>query len=269
MYSRGLILIFTLAWGVTGAWGDNRDHAPDVIGYPPPPYGTFFAHHPPEARRSEPLRPAVVPQSDEALMVNVPAGDFWMGDDDGFADERPRRRVHLKRFLIDKYEVTTRRFLAAGMRPALTVAPVYAAPALPVVGVSWFQAQAYCQQVGKRLPTEAEWEKAARGTDARIFPWGNFWDPTLANDGRYPHPVGSFPAGQSPYGARDMAGNVWEWVMDSYAGSETDATAVTRRVLRGGSWNYAAVYLRATYRRHERPDYAEHRIGFRCAKSVP
>ena len=205
--------------------------------------------------------------TDAALeqMVEIPAGPFLMGADSGFADERPQKTLYVKRFWIDKYEVTHREFQNAGMQPLQTFGNLYAAALLPVVGVTWFQADAYCRKAGKRLPSEAEWEKAARGVDGRTFPWGNFWDPALANDGRGPRPVGSFPRGASPYGAYDMAGNVWEWVQDDYPFAQTHE----RKVLRGGAWNYPAVYMRTSYRRHERPLFAEHRIGFRCAKDVP
>lgn len=241
--------------------------------YPPPPYGTFFSMHPPGVAPS-PLSAAETSHhpglTDLELqkMLDVPAGLFLQGADDGFRDERPQRQVYVKRFLIDKYEVSNKRFLVTGMRPSGAFDSRFMAPYLPVVGVSWFQAREYCRKVGKRLPNETEWEKAARGADGRFFPWGNFWDPALANDGRGPRAVGSYPAGASPYGARDMAGNVWEWVEDRYVTSEVANRATDRRVLRGGAWNYAAVFLRTTYRRHERPDYVEHRIGFRCAKDA-
>jgi formylglycine-generating enzyme required for sulfatase activity len=201
-------------------------------------------------------------QDDTAAMIDIPAGAFLMGADDGYVDERPQRTVFVQRYLIDKYEVTNQRFRAAGLRPARSFGARYELPQLPVVGVTWFQAQAYCHKVGKRLPSEIEWEKAARGVDGRFFPWGNFWDPAFANDGRGPKPVGSFPNGASPYGVLDMAGNVWEWVQDAYP------FHTPRRILRGGGWNYAAVFMRTSYRRHERPDFAEHRIGFRCARDV-
>lgn len=196
-------------------------------------------------------------------MIGIPTGPFLMGADDGFADERPQRTVFVKHYLIDKYEVTNQRFRAAGLQAAQSFGKRYALPQLPVVGVTWFQAQAYCHKMGKRLPSEIEWEKAARGTDGRFFPWGNFWDPALANDGRGPKPVGSFPQGASPYGVLDMAGNVWEWVQDNYPNDKA------RRILRGGGWHYAAVFMRTSYRRHERPDFSEQRIGFRCAKDMP
>lgn len=202
-------------------------------------------------------------------MVEVPAGSFLMGADNGFVDERPQKMIYVKRFWIDKYEVTNGQFLEAGMQPVQSHGTQYADASLPVVGVSWFQAASYCRKTGKRLPSEAEWEKAARGVDGRLFPWGNFWDPDLANDGRGPRPVGSFPQGVSPYGAHDMAGNVWEWVQDRYQFRVDAEPGHERMVLRGGAWNYQAVYLRTSYRRHERPQFAEHRIGFRCAKDVP
>jgi formylglycine-generating enzyme required for sulfatase activity len=201
-------------------------------------------------------------------MVEIPAGEFLMGADTGFADERPQRRLYVRQFFIEKYEVSHRRFQAAGMLPVSGLDPEYTLLDLPVVGVSWFQARQYCEKVGRRLPSEAEWEKAARGTDGRLFPWGNFWDPALANDGHAPRPVGSFPHGASPYGAFDMAGNVWEWVADRYHAPGAAYTQ-ERRVLRGGAWSYAAVFMRTSYRRHERPDYSEHRIGFRCASDAP
>lgn len=273
---RGLFLLgsgLLCAMLATVGRTQNAERNPN---YPPPPYGTFFSIHPPHASTAPPVHADLTPPkplSDKELekMIEVPAGFFLMGADDGFADERPQRRVYVKRFLIDKYEVTNKRFLAAGMRPARSFGSAYDMPGLPVVGVSWNQARQYCDRVGKRLPTEAEWEKAARGADGRFFPWGNFWDPALANDGRGPKPVGSYPGGASPYGAHDMAGNVWEWVFDPYdrANDKPSAQATERRVLRGGSWNYAAVFLRTSYRRHERPDFVEHRIGFRCVKDAP
>lgn len=208
-------------------------------------------------------------EQDLARMVDVPAGFFLMGADNGFMDERPQRRVYVNDFRIDKYEVTNRQFRAAGLQPRRAYGPAYQAPNLPVVGVTWGQARQYCHKLGKRLPGEAEWEKAARGTDGRAFPWGNFWDPSLANDGPGPQPVGSYPQGMSPYGALDMAGNVWEWVEDAYEQHAVQKSSDARRVLRGGAWTYAAVFMRTSYRRHERPDYAEHRIGFRCAQDTP
>jgi hypothetical protein len=161
-----------------------------------------------------------------AEMVLVPAGEFWMGSDDGNDDEKPRHRVDLDAYYIDRYEITNglyQRFMEATNRPG----PRYWSDShlngasQPVVGVNWYDAEAYCRWVGKRLPTEAEWEKAARGDDGRTYPWGEQWDSSRANSKESQRnkaaPVGSYPSGVSPYGAYDMAGNVWEWVADWYA----------------------------------------------------
>lgn len=201
-------------------------------------------------------------------MVMIPAGEFTMGTPegtDGLPDEHPERRVLLSSFLLDRIEATNRAYAAfvqaTGHRsplnsnPARTLwendRPIPGIDNHPVVNVSWEDAVAYCQWAGKRLPTEAEWEKAARGTDGRRYPWGNDWDFTLANSASFwanrtidfqsgadwdafwvngegarlsrekgvrgevlTMPVGSFPQGASPYGALDMAGNVAEWVAD-------------------------------------------------------
>jgi len=203
-------------------------------------------------------------------MALVPAGEFLMGASgggDAFSDEQPQRLVYVSAFWIDRYEVTNARYLAfvqatghrapSNERAATTLwdggRPVAGIEDHPVVNVSWDDAVAYCRWVGKRLPTEAEWEKAARGTDGRRYPWGNTWDIGLANSASYwagqtiefksgeewqafwvkgegarisrEHgvkgevltlPVGSFPTGASPYGLNDMAGNAAEWVQDWY-----------------------------------------------------
>ena len=203
-------------------------------------------------------------------MVSVPAGEFSMGSPastDGLPDEQPQRRVYLSSFLIDRYEVTNEAYTkfvkTAGHRipenanPSSTLwidkTPLAGIERHPVVNVSWDDAVSYCRWMGKRLPTEAEWEKAARGADERRYPWGNDWDITKANSASYwagrtvefssgadweafwikgegaklakdkgvkgevlTMPVGSFPQSRSPYGLYDMAGNVAEWVQDWY-----------------------------------------------------
>jgi formylglycine-generating enzyme required for sulfatase activity len=225
--------------------------------------------------------------------------------------EGPRHRVHLDAFHIDKYEVTNalfERFVRAtshrttaereghgwvwqqkdgkwhwvkvdGAEWRKPTGPGSAAePSHPVVQVSWHDAEAYCRWAGKRLPTEAEWEKAARGTDGRRYPWGEDWDASKANGAmsvRMTTFVGSYPAGVSPYGAHDMAGNVAEWVADwldkgyyrrSPERNPQGPDAGQHRVLRGGSWNYYPFYLRTAARATNAPDYRLSNVGFRCAR---
>jgi formylglycine-generating enzyme required for sulfatase activity len=240
---------------------------PKVVTAPPPP-------PPPPAQSSR----------DGAEMVSVPAGQFWMGSDHGDADEKPRRRVYLDAFRIDKYEVTNalyRRFMDASGRAA----PQYwndskwNEPNQPVVGVDWNDASAYCAWAGKRLPTEAEWEKAARGTDGRKYPWGEQWDSSRVNSDESnlgkTVAVGSYPSGVSPYGAHDMAGNVREWVADWYADSYYQRAPDRNpkgpesgqyRVLRGGSWDGDPWFLRSSFRGRGVPTYRFHFIGVRCAQ---
>lgn len=229
--------------------------------------------------------------SDDAAMVLIPAGEFTMGINQGEPSERPAHRVFLDDFYIDKYEVTTSlyaRFLEATKRSP----PEYwdkmnktSDADRPVIGVSWHDATAYCQWAGKRLPTEAEWEKAARGGDERVFPWGN-GAPTRrhANFGTrtwngYPilSPVGELEAGVSVYGVHDMAGNVWEWVADWYdpkfyknspSKNPLGPTSGKDRVLRGGSWSSGGGGVRSTFRHAFAPSFGLATFGFRCAQNV-
>ncbi len=231
-------------------------------------------------------------------MVNISAGNFQMGCDtanDPYCgdDQRPLHTVYLSAYSIDTHEVTNKRYKACVDATACTppnpassaTRPSYYGDAqfddYPVINVTWEQADEFCLWDGKRLPTEAEWEKAARGSaDTRIYPWGDA-DPNcqLANfDGCIgdTDQTGGTPDGVSPYGLLDMSGNVWEWVgdwydQDYYASSPaTDPLGPETgygRVLRGGSWYSSAGLLTLTNRSWYFPDEADDDIGFRCAKS--
>jgi formylglycine-generating enzyme required for sulfatase activity len=221
---------------------------------------------------------------DGAEFVLVPAGTFTMGATDGHGDERPPHKVTLDAFALYKFEVTNEQYQAfckaTGHRlPAVLQQARFNQPKQPVVGVSWEDAAAYCTWAGGRLPTEAEWEYAARGTDGRRYPWGNDRaSPRRAqvdanNQSEGPKPVGSFPDSASPFGCMDMAGNAWEWVADWYAydyysrSPEMNPTGPeqgVRRVLRGGSWGFPSE-ARSSFRQYEKPDYLANWTGFRCA----
>ncbi|NLH99039.1 MAG: formylglycine-generating enzyme family protein [Chthonomonadales bacterium] len=221
---------------------------------------------------------------DGAELVYVPAGEFTMGSEDGEPDERPQRRVHLDAFWMYRYPVTVaqyRRFCNETGRE-MPEAPEWGwLDDHPIVKVRWYDAQAYADWAGVSLPTEAQWEKAARGTDGRKWPWGNGFHALKAvcSVGKRSQPstapVGSIPSGASPYGCLDMAGNVWEWCADWYD-PEYYAQAPNRnprgpeigqrRVLRGGSraecdWEL----LRASYRNRIPPGKRGDVNGFRCA----
>jgi formylglycine-generating enzyme required for sulfatase activity len=240
----------------------------------------------------EPLRaelPKIIEGDDGAEMVLVPAGKFWMGSDgtdrDAVGDEKPRHSVDLDAFYIDQYPVTNalyKRFVDATGRAASVYWADSRFNAQPVVDVSWYDAEAYCRWAGKRLPTEAEWEKAARGTDGQTYPWGDQWDSTSANSSESKlgkaTPVWTYPTGVSPFGAYDMAGNVWQWVADWYdrdyyqwtpQRNPTGPDSGTRRVLRGGSWLNDPVLLRSAARDYNTPDFRHDYIGVRCARGAP
>jgi formylglycine-generating enzyme required for sulfatase activity len=223
-------------------------------------------------------------------MVRVDAGAFTMGGGDE-ADERPAHRVFVAEFAIDRDEVTREKY-AACVRAGACAAPSPANDgdadaAVAVTGVRWIDADAYCRFAGKRLPTEAEWEKAARGTDGRAYPWGNDPDCARANfgnfegEGRCPRnpgrvvAPGRYPSGASPYGARDLAGNVWEWTADWYAPDYYARSPArdprgpargTTRVVRGGACCSMFGLPRAANRLAFPPDYRDIDIGFRCAR---
>jgi formylglycine-generating enzyme required for sulfatase activity len=231
---------------------------------------------------------------DNREMVEIPEGPFTMGIGDGDPDEGPAHPVYLQTFYMDVKEVTQEdyeRFVKMTKRKEPKV-PVFedkveklVSPDFPVVGLTWNDAFGYCRWAGKRLPTEAEWEKAARGEGERRYPWGNKFEHTLANvdgieDGfQYLAPVGSFEVGRSPFGLYDATGNVAEWVMDDYTadyyqkasyrdpqGPKTDDVF---KVIRGGSWRESRLGARVTKRFSAKMWRTDATIGFRCAKDPP
>jgi formylglycine-generating enzyme required for sulfatase activity len=258
---------------------------------------------------------------DRAIMVLVPAGEFIMGDDRGEDQVRPRRNVHVESFYIDKWEVTNaqyQRFLEwveehsdrtvrhphqpaqkdhtprywKPFRPPLLQQTgmarlqhfneeTFRHPEHPVVGVDWYDAYAYAKWAGKRLPTEAEWEKAARGTDGRIWPWGNEWDFAKCNSGGYEWkgerdgfiysaPAKHYPGGLSPWGCYNMAGNVLEWTADVFDDQDTRDRAVsdaqTTMVVKGGGSNSYPSAVRGAARKKYEKEFRYFALGFRCAK---
>ncbi|MFH1634619.1 MAG: formylglycine-generating enzyme family protein [Chloroflexota bacterium] len=248
------------------------------------------------------------------VQIYIPAGEFNMGSTDIEAKiviengraypEIPVNTVYLDEYWIDKYEVTTGQYalcVDTGVcQPPFTFgsstrAEYYGTPEYsnyPVIWVKWAMAGTYCEWAGRRLLTEAEWEKAARGTDGRKYPWGNetysgeranlcdvdcprSWANPIYDDG-YPDtaPVGSYPAGASPYGVMDMSGNVWEWtgtLIQPYPYDPTDGRedpdASGERSWRGGAWNDGYWWMRSSVRYRSVPNYWYFNLGFRCASS--
>jgi len=237
------------------------------------------------------------------VMVYVPAGPFLMGSDPAFYEsEQPQHQVNLSAFWIDRTEVTNEQYEAC-VRAGKCVPSVYAddladnGAGYPVVGIDWENARAYCRWAGGDLPTEAQWEKAARGTDGRIYPWGNEFDGTRVNfcdancrsffktdayDDGYEQaaPADSFWSGASPYGAFHMAGNVYEWTLDCFDHRFYDTVAATgedpvndrancgEHTLRGGGWLSTRHACRSAYRVNEvvmnvSGEWSS--VGFRCA----
>lgn len=225
-------------------------------------------------------------------MVQIPEGPFTMGSNDGDPDEAPEHPVYLTTFYIDKREVTQaeyERFVKATKRGKPFI-PVFEddqskilKPELPAIGMSWNDADAYCRWAGKRLPTEAEWEKAGRGEGKRRYPWGDQFETGHANvdgeeDGfKYLAPPGSFESGRSPYGLYDMTGNVAEWVGDTYSEDYYRKTPYRNprgpddgqhKVIRGGSWRETEHNARLSKRFQAKMWRTDSTIGIRCAKNA-
>lgn len=227
--------------------------------------------------------------TDTVDMVLIPKGEFTMGSKD-HGDEMPHQVV-LDGYYIDKYETSNAKyedFMKATDHPAPAYwdDPRLNKPVQPVVGVSWYDANAYCEWAGKRLPTEAEWEHAANGPDGSHFPWGHAIDPTKANYGQNvgkTMPVNSYPEGVSHFGAHNMAGNVFEWVSDWYdpnyflvspafnpqgpPDGYNFANQGQVKVLRGGSWLAPRTSLHTSHRFWNQPENNSYGVGlgFRCA----
>jgi len=266
----------------------------------------------------------MIREKDSMEMVYVQAGNFSMGSEDGDDDEQPVHEVYLDAYWIDKYEVTNHQF--AQFVDAMdyeTDAEKWGSSYVwtgssweevngadwshpqgpssdsiadhPVVHVSWNDAVAYCEWAGGGLSTEAEWEKAARGTDERVYPWGNHsitgnlanyadanldvdWADEGENDGyEFTAPMGSYPSGASPYGVMDMAGNVYEWVADWYDGNYYSNSPAENprgpddgnmRILRGGSWSSVENLVRSAIRGWSGPDGSWINLGFRCVRTI-
>ena len=266
---------------------------------------------PPERPTGEPAAgTAIVHQADDAVMVWVPSGYFIMGMDRdeaiahaltlGYKDYHkiaaeewfPKRRVYVEGFFVDKYEVTNerwRRFVAAAAyksaekrRKAPVEKKADEFSLYPVVRITWQEAQLYANWARKRLPTEKQWEKAARGTDGRLYPWGN--EPPTPDLGAFPgikpnmaRMVGSFPKGASPYGCQDMSGNVYEWTcewMEPYPNNPEaermlSYTGHRNACLRGGSFYHAMHALGAAKRFGFKPDETYYHVGFRTVWEPP
>ncbi len=279
-----VVILFMIGMPVSGILrGTNPPPPdPDLVGIVDPLQVT------PSSSSGTPQK--VIPEE----MVFIPAGPFVQGTTQGGFNERPERTVILQGFWIDRWEVTNHYYLQfveqTGHRkpgPPSRYAKRLAqlrGPNQPVAYVSWYDADAYCKWKRKRLPREAEWEKAMRGIDGRLWPWGNSPRVHKANLGgradgyEATAPVGSFPLDRSPFGVHDGFGNLMEWVTDWYEEQAAllnevqEATFADRggyKTLRGAGYTSYGNDLRITGRSFMVPDFRDETIGFRCAKSEP
>jgi formylglycine-generating enzyme required for sulfatase activity len=252
---------------------------------PPPPTPTPIPTSTPAPAPTEGAEVPTAPPVAE-MMAEIPAGEFTMGNDAGDDDEKPAHTVTLEAFEIDMFEVTNADFAKFVEETGYQTEAEKAGEAgwrayaegkdnHPVVKVTWNDADAYCQWAGKRLPAEAEWEKAAKGEEGFLYPWGNEWDPAKANTKesgfRGTVAVGSFAEGASPYGVFDMAGNVWEWTADwyqAYPGStyQSEYFGEKFKVTRGGGWFQEEKLVTTSNRSATDLSAANDDLGFRCAR---
>ncbi|HPZ06547.1 MAG TPA: SUMF1/EgtB/PvdO family nonheme iron enzyme [Candidatus Eremiobacteraeota bacterium] len=226
-------------------------------------------------------------------MIYVPGGDFIVGSNEPGSPDGPETKVYLEAYYIDRCEVTMAEYAnfvkSTGYKSQGSWDMYFKKgyENYPVVNVSWNDAKSYAEWVGKRLPNELEWEKAARGTDGRIWPWGNQWDKNKCNntttndtsivslmlnmgEGKGPVPVGIIEKGMSPYGAMDMAGNVEEWISDWYQPYPYEGPYQSGMVktIRGGSWYHYEGYTKCSSRNKFSPDKGYNKLGFRCVKDL-
>jgi len=318
-----LLVVLTVVWVV--ACAAEKRPAESVSPWPcpgPEVNAQAVIWRTPEPPKEAQAADVWVNPKDGMEMVYVPAGEFLMGSTKGaggyrgFVEERPQCRVNLPGYWIGRTEVTNaqyRRFVQATGHRAPEHWKGGEAPSglesFPVVFVNWEDARAYCEWAGGRLPSELEWEKAARGADGRVFPWGNEWDSKrcrnfqlitgseeyliediwLSEVSRWlvfldpvregPAAVGSYRAGASPYGCLDMAGNVGEWCADWYEGKAYERYAKgdlkppgsgTSRAIRGGTWIHGRPgSFRCADRYDGKPDDRLHNVGFRCVRGLP
>ena len=283
-----LLVIFLLARSCGGK--EKAPEEAEVVFIPPTEevIKEEPTYEPTEEEVSEEMNwDVTVADSDGMPMVFVPAGEFTMGTDDGRDDEGPAHEVYLDAFWIDQLEVTNAQYAScfdAGVCDPPKNEEFYYDPSKqdhPVTYINWHDARQYCSWVGRRLPTEAEWEKAARGLDDRIYPWGEGLDCSLAQiahcDGES-MPVGSLPDGASPYGVMDMIGNVYEWIEDFYAHDYYSSQTVwepnptgpyggRERVIRGSSWKVGEKNVSIQNRIQNVSSTYYQDVGFRCATS--
>jgi formylglycine-generating enzyme required for sulfatase activity len=219
--------------------------------------------------------PTLVNQKDKSIMVLVDEGKYLVGK----PGNSGLREITLPSFYIDQFEVTVKQYKAYNaIYNVKTYNKNKECTNCPAMGIDWVSANKYCKWAGKRLPSEPEWEAAARGHTNHSWPWGDKWQPKYTNslakeDGfEAIAPVGSFPIGSSPFGALDMAGNVWEWVSLEYTPPEKNSSMKKNKPVlyttKGGSWKSSPKSTRISFSHKVQPGFKNQTFGFRCAKSI-